>query len=85
MNLNVVHKKMALWKAKLPQVKVCLVKLICFINKYLISQPYYAVKCNNDIVLLRTLASLGVGFDCASRDEIDTVKLLLAKVISELQ
>lgn len=56
LNLNVVHKKMALWKAKLPQVK-----------------PYYAVKCNNDIVLLRTLASLGVGFDCASRDEIDMV------------
>lgn len=36
-------------------------------------QPFYAVKCNNDPVLLRLLADLGCGFDCASRGEIDQV------------
>ncbi len=30
-------------------------------------QPFYAVKCNNDPVLLKILASLGTGFDCASK------------------
>lgn len=38
-------------------------------------QPYYAVKCNSDVVVLRTLAALGVNFDCASREEIDTVSI----------
>jgi len=36
-------------------------------------KPYYAVKCNNDPVILKTLASIGIGFDCASRGEIDMV------------
>ncbi|PIO71620.1 Pyridoxal-dependent decarboxylase, pyridoxal binding domain protein [Teladorsagia circumcincta] len=36
-------------------------------------QPFYAVKCNTDRVLVRTLAALGAGFDCASREEIDIV------------
>jgi ornithine decarboxylase len=36
-------------------------------------KPYYAVKCNDDIVLLKTLGSLGAGFDCASKAEIDTI------------
>ena len=30
-------------------------------------QPFYAVKCNSDVMLLKTLAVLGVGFDCASK------------------
>ena len=29
--------------------------------------PFYAVKCNNDPILLKVLAELGVGFDCASK------------------
>jgi ornithine decarboxylase len=36
-------------------------------------KPYYAVKCNDDIVLLKTLASLGAGFDCATKAEIDKI------------
>uniref|UniRef100_W6NHA6 ornithine decarboxylase n=2 Tax=Haemonchus contortus TaxID=6289 RepID=W6NHA6_HAECO len=36
-------------------------------------EPFYAVKCNTDRVLVRTLAALGTGFDCASREEIDIV------------
>ncbi|KAK6014725.1 Pyridoxal-dependent decarboxylase, pyridoxal binding domain protein, partial [Ostertagia ostertagi] len=37
--------------------------------------PFYAVKCNTDRVLVRTLAALGAGFDCASREEIDIVRV----------
>ena len=29
-------------------------------------QPFYAVKCNPDRAILKTLAALGAGFDCAS-------------------
>lgn len=35
--------------------------------------PFYAVKCNPDPYILRLLASLGTGFDCASNGEIQSV------------
>lgn len=31
---------------------------------------FVAVKCNDSTVVLETLAALGVGFDCASKEEI---------------
>lgn len=34
-------------------------------------KPYYAVKCNDSEIVLATLASLGIGFDCASKSEIE--------------
>ena len=36
-------------------------------------KPFYAVKCNDDPVILSTLGSLGSGFDCASKNEINKV------------
>jgi len=36
-------------------------------------RPFYAVKCNPDPTLCRTLAALGTGFDCASGDEMALV------------
>lgn len=36
-------------------------------------KPYYAVKCNPNMVLLEVLASLGSNFDCASEEEIRTI------------
>jgi ornithine decarboxylase len=33
-------------------------------------KPYYAIKCNPDQLLIKTLAMLGVNFDCASKNEI---------------
>lgn len=36
-------------------------------------KPFYAVKCNNMPQILNFLASLGVGFDCASKSEIQQV------------
>ncbi|KJE98315.1 ornithine decarboxylase 1, variant [Capsaspora owczarzaki ATCC 30864] len=35
--------------------------------------PFYAVKCNGDKTILKLLAKLGTGFDCASKAEMDTV------------
>lgn len=36
-------------------------------------KPFYAVKCNNLPEIVSLLASLGTGFDCASKQEIDQV------------
>ena len=36
-------------------------------------RPFYAVKCNDDPQIVRTLAALGTGFDCASKTEISMV------------
>nr|POE51511.1 ornithine decarboxylase [Quercus suber] len=35
--------------------------------------PHYAVKCNPDPAVLKLLAALGSGFDCASKTEIEQV------------
>ncbi|KAJ1725047.1 Ornithine decarboxylase [Coemansia biformis] len=36
-------------------------------------QPFFAVKCNPDPLVIRLLARLGAGFDCASKAEIQQV------------
>ncbi|MCJ1377429.1 Ornithine decarboxylase [Xylographa soralifera] len=36
-------------------------------------KPHYAVKCNPDPEVIRLLATLGTGFDCASKAEIDLI------------
>jgi ornithine decarboxylase len=36
-------------------------------------KPYYALKCNPNNAITRTLASLGVNFDCASKAEIQQI------------
>ncbi|XP_054469564.1 ornithine decarboxylase [Anoplopoma fimbria] len=38
--------------------------------------PFYAVKCNDSRAVVMTLASLGAGFDCASKMEIQMVQSL---------
>jgi len=35
--------------------------------------PFYAIKCNPNPAIIKTLGSLGVNFDCASRTEIQQV------------
>ncbi len=37
-------------------------------------KPFYAVKCNNIPIILRTLSECGTGFDCASADEFESVR-----------
>ncbi|KAG0267066.1 hypothetical protein BG011_009138 [Mortierella polycephala] len=36
-------------------------------------EPFFAMKCNPDPMVMRLLASLGTGFDCASKNEILSV------------
>lgn len=36
-------------------------------------EPHYAIKCNTDHMLIKLLAYLGAGFDCASKNEIQQV------------
>ncbi|KAF8464617.1 pyridoxal-dependent decarboxylase [Kalaharituber pfeilii] len=36
-------------------------------------EPFYAVKCNPNKTVLKLLAALGTGFDCASKTEIQTI------------
>jgi ornithine decarboxylase len=36
-------------------------------------EPFYAMKCNPDPVIVRLLATLGCGFDCATKGEIELV------------
>ncbi|EIE86937.1 hypothetical protein G6F46_004087 [Rhizopus delemar] len=36
-------------------------------------EPFFAVKCNPDPMVVKLLASLGLGFDCASKSEIQQV------------
>jgi len=42
-------------------------------------QPYYAVKSNPDMHILRTMMILGLNFDCASKGEIEQVLSLGAE------
>ena len=37
-------------------------------------EPFYAVKCNPDPVVVKALALLGANFDCASQQEIQIVQ-----------
>lgn len=44
--------------------------------------PFYAVKCHPDPVIVKMLASMGCGFDCATMSEIDMVVNQLGDVHS---
>eukprot|EP01068_Selenidium_serpulae_P011752 Selendium_serpulae@DN5719_c0_g1_i3.p1 len=44
-------------------------------------EPFYAVKCNDDPILLRTLALLGSHFDCASPPEMQLVEKELSEIV----
>ena len=55
-NLNVLDRKIKLWKQWLPNV-----------------QPFYAMKCNPDPVMMQHMMDENFGFDCASRHEYETV------------
>lgn len=43
------------------------------LTKFISLLFFAAVKCNDSPIVIQTLAELGVGFDCASRDEISKV------------
>jgi ornithine decarboxylase len=83
---EIVSKTIASFKdSKQNDEPFLVVNLTTLVNKFQQWQkelprvkPFYAVKCNDDPIILKTLAELGTGFDCASKGEIN-------KVLAELQ
>ena len=79
-NISKIGERHDLWKRNFPKVKP-------FYGQYIHSSSSIssrrkilhlflwtlAVKCNTDSLLLKCLASLGTGFDCASKSEIKAV------------
>jgi len=39
-------------------------------------EPFYAIKCNPDVHIMKALLACGTGFDCASKEEISKVRAL---------
>lgn len=57
LDLGDVYRKYLKWQKALPRV-----------------EPFYAIKCNTDPMILRCLSTIKeIGFDCASKAEIDTM------------
>ncbi|KAF7645294.1 hypothetical protein LDENG_00206980 [Lucifuga dentata] len=52
---------------------VVLQKHLCWLQNLPRVKPFYAVKCNNTLAVLRMLSALGAGFDCASKAEIQQI------------
>jgi len=48
-------------------------KHVNWTSKMVNISPFYAVKCNTCPLVLETLAYLGIGFDCASKTEIESI------------
>jgi len=42
-------------------------------------EPFYAVKCNDDVAILREMVKLGMNYDCASKGEIQKMLSLGAR------
>lgn len=72
-DLGQVYRQHRRWKETLPQVQPFYGRFLVF-QSFLKSQlTSQAVKCNPDPTLLKYLAALGTGFDCASAEELRLV------------
>lgn len=71
-DLSYVYRQHIRWKTFLPEVEPFYGKLFSQqpMSNSLIMFAFPAVKCNPDPYVLRLLAALGTGFDCASNGEI---------------
>ncbi|XP_050012110.1 antizyme inhibitor 2 isoform X2 [Alexandromys fortis] len=49
-------------------------KHFCFLKYLPRVRPFYAVKCNSSLGVLKVLAELGLGFSCASKAEMELVQ-----------
>lgn len=71
-----VYRQHLRWKLNLPRVKPHYGTLLTLSIPYQFLIQLLAVKCNPDTQVLRLLAELGTGFDCASKAEIEEVLTL---------
>lgn len=67
---SLLEKKNAFYLVDLDKVKE---KYDNWVKELPMVIPYYAVKCNPDHLIIKTLGELGCGFDCASKNEIERV------------
>ena len=72
-DLGEVYRQHLRWKMSLGRVKPFYGKLAESYLFWGVAKLLSAVKCNPDKEILRLLARLGTGFDCASRAEIELV------------
>ncbi|XP_054427510.1 antizyme inhibitor 2 isoform X1 [Pteronotus mesoamericanus] len=49
-------------------------KHFCFLKRLPRVRPFYAVKCNSSLGVLKVLAELGLGFSCANKTEMELVQ-----------
>ncbi|KAF5910379.1 hypothetical protein HPG69_014611 [Diceros bicornis minor] len=49
-------------------------KHLCFLKCLPRVRPFYAVKCNSSLGVLKVLAELGLGFSCANKAEMELVQ-----------
>lgn len=72
-DLGEVYRQHMRWKLNLPRVKPFYGRA-SFVTACLLHTNFFAaVKCNPDTQVIRLLAELGTGFDCASKAEIEQV------------
>jgi diaminopimelate decarboxylase len=54
-------------------LKEVIKKINLWREKLPLVEPFYAVKCNPDDIIIRLMSSMDLGFDCASKNEIARV------------
>ncbi|MCJ1339077.1 Ornithine decarboxylase [Bachmanniomyces sp. S44760] len=72
-DMGEVYRQHRRWKTNLPRVKPHYGILATSFDEMKARSQVLAVKCNPDLEVLRLLAALGTGFDCASKAEIEQV------------
>jgi ornithine decarboxylase len=70
LNVEEIEKEEAFYVVDLGKVLKQYQQWVKFLPRV---KPYYAVKCNPNNAIIKTLASLGVNFDCASKTEIQQI------------
>lgn len=75
--LDIINHFLELHQGEQPFFIVNLKEVIQKINLWRESlpqvEPFYAVKCNPDDIIIKLMVSMGIGFDCASKNEISKV------------
>lgn len=58
-------------------------KHFCFLKYLPRVRPFYAVKCNSSLGVLKVLAELGLGFSCANKVSLSAPTLYLTLMLTK--
>lgn len=70
LDINALGRKLSHWNSVFTEIRPFYGNFFNFIPENLFSPSFSAIKCNPDPIIVAELSSLGIGFDCASIDEI---------------